>query len=243
MIQVFCDFDGTITTHDVGDAMFEKFGGRTSTDSINDYREGKLSAVECFRRECEACGEVEVDDIDRFLRSQEIDKSFHELTAFCREQGFALTVLSDGMEYYIRKIFEHHQIDVPFFANVLELIPSNGSSKVKFFPSFPFTDEVCNRCACCKRNLMLTQSADEDIIVYIGEGYSDRCPVTYADVIFAKDELLTYCQQEHLPCYQYKTFHDVVEQMKKFLLKPNSRHRFRKRRQAELARREAFIIE
>jgi 2-hydroxy-3-keto-5-methylthiopentenyl-1-phosphate phosphatase len=79
--------------------------------------------------------------------------------------------------------------------------------------------------------------------VYIGEGYSDRCPAKYADVIFAKDELLKYCQQEHIPSYQYKTFHDIKKQMNKFVLKPNSRHRFRKRRQAELARREAFIAE
>lgn len=243
MIQIFCDFDGTITKRDVGDAMFERFGGGICTDIINEYREEKISAVECFRRESEACGEVDVAELHRFLSSQEIDQSFQEFVTFCREQGFALTIVSDGMDYYIKIILEQHHIDVPFFSNTLNLIPINGSSNVRFSLSFPYTDEMCDRCACCKRNHILTHSGDDDIIVYIGEGYSDRCPAKYADVTFAKGELLRYCLQEHLPCCQYETFRDIQERMKRFLIEPNSRDRFRKRRQAELARREAFIAE
>ena len=51
MTYVFIDFDGTITHNDVGDALFERFGGSRSLEAVSDYREGKLSAVECFRKE------------------------------------------------------------------------------------------------------------------------------------------------------------------------------------------------
>jgi 2,3-diketo-5-methylthio-1-phosphopentane phosphatase len=243
MIRVFCDFDGTITKRDVGDALFERFGGSICANIIKDYRDEKISAVECYRRESEACGEVHREELHRFLTEQEIDKSFQEFVVFCQEQQFVLTIVSDGMEYYIRKILEQHHLDVLYFANTLELLPIEGSSKVRLLLSFPYTNEVCDRCACCKRNLLLTQSADDDITVYIGEGYSDRCPARYADMIFAKDELLQYCQQQHIPYYQYRTFHDISEQLKKFVRGADGRHRFRKRRQAELARREAFIAE
>ena len=40
------------------------------------------------------------------------------------------------------------------------------------------------------------------MIVYVGDGYSDRCPVQYADIVFAKGDLQTYCQEQNIsyPC-------------------------------------------
>ncbi len=241
MVRIFIDFDGTITRQDVGDAMFAAFGGEASTAAIDRYRAGEISAVECFRRECHACGEVDQDQLDRFLDRQEIDPSFSELLAFAGEQGFACCVLSDGMDYYIDRILRRHGLHVPFFSNHLDRDPVPGSGRIRFRPSFPFSDEVCDRCACCKRNHMLTLSADDDVIVYVGEGYSDRCPARHADVVFAKDELALYCRQEGIPWYEYRTFADVVGRLR-MLLVPGRRGKngLRKRRQAEIARRAVF---
>ena len=41
MIRVFIDFDGTVSRQDVGDAMFERFGGVSSTEAVREYRGGK----------------------------------------------------------------------------------------------------------------------------------------------------------------------------------------------------------
>ena len=247
MIKIFTDFDGTITFHDVGDAMFEAFGGSQCTEIVQEYREGKISAVECFRRECTACGTVNVAELNAFLDWQEIDAAFIDFVKFVRAQNLEYYIVSDGMDYYIKRILDRHGVsDVPFFANTLRLIPMNGSSLVRFEPHFPYTDEVCDRCACCKRNHILTMSADDDIIIYIGEGYSDRCTARYADVIFAKDDLLKYCQQENISYYEYSTFADIVQRLQLILGKRRSNGTavgLRKRRQAELARRDVFIGE
>ena len=74
MIKIFTDFDGTITLQDVGDAMFERFGGPQCKEIINEYREGKISAVECFRRESALCSRVGIADLNAFLDSREIDR-------------------------------------------------------------------------------------------------------------------------------------------------------------------------
>ena len=244
MIQVFVDFDGTITKPDVGDALFEQFGGQKSLDAVQEYRKRLISAVECFRRECAACGEVEKGALDAFLASQPIDETFVRFTEFCQQRELSITILSDGMDYYITFILEHHGIGrVKFFANHLELIPIDYSSRVRFTPSFSFTDESCERCACCKRNHILTHCADDDIIVYIGEGYSDRCPVRYADIVFAKEELVDYCRQENISYFEYRTFADVENRLCNMLDISGKRSPFRKRRQAELARRDVFIAE
>lgn len=242
MIRLFIDFDGTITRADVGDVMFERFGGAASAEAVRQYREGILSAAECFRRECAACGTVDVAELDAFLDAQPIDETFIAFTRFCREEAMELTVVSDGMDYYIRRILARHGLgDVRFLSNALRLVTADAPGRATLQPAFPYLDEVCDRCASCKRNHMLSLSADEDIIIYVGEGYSDRCPVRFADVVFAKDDLLRHCQEENISYYAYRQFSDVEERLRQLLAGGDRKGGLRKRRQAELARREVFL--
>jgi 2-hydroxy-3-keto-5-methylthiopentenyl-1-phosphate phosphatase len=244
MIKAFIDFDGTITTADVGDAMFETFGGAACVQSIKAYRNERISAVECFRQECCACGIVDKEQLDEFLDNQPIDLSFSGFVEFCSARGIACTVLSDGMDYYIERIFRRHTLSsVNYYSNHLTLLPVDGTRTVMFQPGFPHTDETCDRCACCKRNYILTHASDEDIIVYVGEGYSDRCPVRYADIVFAKDELLNYCRIENISYFEYTSFRDVIDRLARMLddqslKKKSSLH---KRRQAQLACRDVYL--
>src|SRR5882672_12275419 len=141
MTRIFIDFDGTITRRDVGDALFEKFGGAAAALAVNDYRQGSIAAVECFRRECDACGAVEKSSIGAFLDAEQIDDTFEPFVRYCREAGFDCTILSDGMDYYIGRILERYGLgDVRFYANSLELVPAG--SLVRLQPTFPHTDEV-----------------------------------------------------------------------------------------------------
>ena len=91
-------------------------------------------------------------------------------------------------------------------------------------------------CGNCKRNHVLTLSADDDIIVYIGDGISDRCPVRYADIVFAKGSLIRYCQAQNVTYHEFKTFSDVTRRLELIV----QRKRIKKRREAEMARREVF---
>lgn len=242
MIRVFVDFDGTITRADVGDAMFERFGGEACTEAVASYRAGGMPAVECFTRECAACGAISRAELDRFLDNQEIDETFGEFLAFCRSRRIECCIVSDGMDYYIGRILRGRGFgDVPFVANRLELVPAGEPGMVVMRPSFPHTDEVCDRCACCKRNHMMTVSADDDILVYVGEGYSDRCPARYADVVFAKDELLEHCRKEGLPHEPYSSFGDVAARLGRMLGDGGRRAALRKRRRGALARRELYL--
>ena len=51
-----------------------------------------------------------------------------------------------------------------------------------------------NKCANCKRNHILNSSSDDDITIYIGDGWSDTCAAEHCDFIFAKKSLLKYCE-------------------------------------------------
>lgn len=237
MVHIFVDFDGTITRGDVGDALFERFGGDRSAGAVAAYRRGEISAVECYRRECEACGVVSLDALGAFLAEREIDPTFAPFEAWCRGRGHPVTILSDGMDRYIRPILDRHGLGhVPFVSNLLELRPDGAPGQVRFVPSFPNTDETCDRCASCKRNHMLNAAADDDVIVYAGEGYSDRCPVEYADVVFAKDELRKHCEERSIAYYPYASFADVQARLERL-----GRPGFPRRRRAAIARKDVFL--
>jgi 2,3-diketo-5-methylthio-1-phosphopentane phosphatase len=239
-MQLFVDFDGTIAREDVGNKLFRKFGGKRCDELVRRYREGSLSAVECFREEAAAMGTVNVRDLDDFLRLQEIDEGFLSLTEFCRVNHIGVTILSDGLEYYIRMVMGERLPDwVRVFANEATFHPVYGNQSVLQL-RFPHQDAECLCCACCKRNIMLSSCSDEDVIVYVGEGLSDICPAQYADIVFAKLSLQTFCQRENISYYPYSTLYDVVERL---AMLHSGRTPVRKRRQAALKRREAFMIE
>ena len=104
-------------------------------------------------------------------------------------------------------------------------------------PSFPYTDSECERCANCKRNHLLTLSSDDDIVVYVGDGISDRCPVRYADIVFAKKGLIKYCQEQNVTYHEYRHFGDVQQRLDPIL----RQKRIKQRREARMARREVFL--
>ena len=236
-LRLFVDFDGTLTRGDVGNIFYRTFGGAACDELVKRFRAGEINARECFRGEAKAMGRVSPGALGDLVDAQEIDPSFKGLVAFCRDRGVELLIVSDGLDYYIRRILARNDCgEVPFVSNSAALVRPGEDKCAEVSVAFPHSDAGCDRCACCKRNIMLTRSAEEDIIAYVGEGFSDRCPVRYADIVFAKDVLQTYCQDENISYYEYATFDDVVARLRTLL----DRSRLRPRARAEAERRAAF---
>jgi len=236
MVRVFCDFDGTVASVDVGNRIFRHFAGEESERIVEGYLLGQKSAIECLTQECAAAGDVTPKVLEEFVAQFGVDPYFPEFVRFCDKQRMPLTILSDGLDFYVSRILARHGLaHVAWFANHLEF--KNEGSRSTMVPVFPYTDSECPQCGNCKRNHMLTMSADEDIIVYIGDGISDRCPVRYADIVFAKKGLLKFCQEQNITYHEFRTFHDVQERFHEILHGP----RLRKRREAEMARRDVFM--
>jgi 2-hydroxy-3-keto-5-methylthiopentenyl-1-phosphate phosphatase len=239
-LKIFVDFDGTITTDDVGNSFFVTFGGRACEAYVEEYRRGIISAQECFRRELAEIGTIDQGALARFLAAQRIDPGFSRFVEFCRSKNIEFHIVSDGLDYYIKSILEANSLGgISFFSNVLHVSEPDSSGRSRLSISYPYGDAECCVCACCKRNIMLTHAGDDDVIGYVGEGFSDQCPVGYADIVFAKDALQTYCQRENISYYLYRTFDDVVGRLDVLL----SRKSIRKRRRAELRRREVYASE
>ena len=118
------------------------------------------------------------------------------------------------------------------YCNKAKVTPDN-----KIIPEFPYGDEECKYCGNCKRNHILSNSGDDDYIIYIGDGYSDKCPIQYCDFIFAKNSLLKYCEVNRITFFPFKNFIDVKIKLEELY----KRKRLKKKFQATVKRNEIFL--
>jgi 2-hydroxy-3-keto-5-methylthiopentenyl-1-phosphate phosphatase len=213
-IAVLCDFDGTVADDDVGNLLFRTFTeGGASREVVNRWKEGLISSRECLEREC-ALARLTKDTLDRFIRKRRIDEYFKDFLDFAKKRGMEIVIVSDGLDYYIEKMLLRHGVaEIEFFANQLDI--SNGSLRV----DFPYYDLMeCTDCGNCKRHHLEKFKDAGYFVVYVGNGLSDRCPAEYADLVFAKGDLLAHCRKTGIDCIAFENFRDVERELLKRLV-------------------------
>jgi 2-hydroxy-3-keto-5-methylthiopentenyl-1-phosphate phosphatase len=207
-IRIFSDFDGTMMKEDVGDALLRQFCGEAHFERmLGLWRSGEISAVECYRRLFAAIPRLTPAMLEEFLTAFEIDPSFIRFAEWCTVREYPLLILSDGFDAYIEPLLRRAGADVEFLANRLRLTEESP------VPEFPYADVRCPQLANCKSNHLLLRSQDEDIVVYIGDGTSDYEAAAFADVVFARGALETWCQEQNISFrrfYSFTTVQDVL---------------------------------
>lgn len=231
--KIFVDFDGTITRQDVGEHMFLKFGDADEARDIADrWIRKEINSIDASRQLCGTVTDFDPGLFEEFLDTMEVEESFIEFVKFCETHNIDMYILSDGLDYYIDKLLSREKLDhLKVYSNKLTF-----DNEGNLVPKFPYTDEECKLCANCKRNHILNHSSDEDITLYVGDGFSDTCPAQHVDFIFAKKSLLKYCEENRISYYPFNNFNDVMARMEGLLKKK----RIKKRHQAELKRKEAY---
>jgi 2,3-diketo-5-methylthio-1-phosphopentane phosphatase len=226
----------TISKVDVGDSIFRKFADKEKVDIvIAKLLKDKISAKQSWLSLCDIAGNLNKDMFDKFINSIEIDQTFHKLVDYCKVNNIELFILSDGFDYYINRILEKENISsLKIYSNKLTF---DISGRLK--PEFPYLDENCTTSANCKRNHIINHSSDEDYTIFIGDGNSDKFTAEYCDFIFAKDDLLKYCERERITYFPFNDFNDVIVRIDQLA----SKKRLKKRHQAELKRREIYMAE
>jgi len=209
---VFCDFDGTIARRDVGYSLFHYFSGGRNDELIPDWKAGRLSTRECLLLEA-AMVHAKEEEVYRFLEQFELNRGFIEFERLCRANNVELFVVSDGLDFYIRYILKRNNLEqLPVVANRGKV--ENGGITVEFI----HRNRNCQRCGSCKGERIQeyrNRQPQEVRVVFIGDGYSDACATTEADLVFAKKDLEQYCLINDINYYKYDDFFDVARELVK----------------------------
>lgn len=205
-VKIFSDFDGTISPIDIGNFIFSKFSENRNWESIKLWKENKISSKDLMIEECKMVRFTEAEALSS-VKDFEIDSYFPGFYRYLESNNIPLTILSDGLSFYIDYFLRKYNLEeIPFVANVV-----NFQDGGKLKPEFPFYEEGCMSCGNCKGLHLRKARENGDKIVYIGDGYSDRCAAPEADIIFAKKDFAKYCIRENYKFYSFENFKDVLD--------------------------------
>jgi len=222
-LKIFCDFDGTVTKKDVWvDALGRFITNKDKFELVcRDFAEGKITSRECIERELSLVENFSFDIFDEYIFQQELDDYFYNFDDFCKENNFELYLLSEGLDYYIQKVLKKFNLKLNFYSNhlITNEIIANGDKSIKLNCEFPYSDEHCNSCGMSKRNVLIsnTNDFDKEVSVFIGDGVSDFCVSNYADIVFAKGTLASYCWKNNITYFEYKNFNDIINKLIKLI--------------------------
>lgn len=210
--RVFIDFDNTITRGDVLDGIIETFSETAEWRTLEDsWIAGRIGTRQCLGGQMLGL-RARWAELARHLDNVQLDPGFISLRDLLRSAGVELTIVSDNFDIFLAHVLQHHGLaDVPYRANHLELLGD------RVVPSFPFSNPECPGCAHCKKIHFLPPNDDARAVVFIGDGRSDICPATHADIVFAKDSLLVHLQHVGLACRPYTDLTGVTETITKLL--------------------------
>ena len=198
--SVFIDFDGTITTQDVGVHVLSRTAPDEWRAIDEQFRHGVIDSRECILDEWEL-----VDGDESTLRAiaaqVPLDPGVGPLVDALRAAGAELTVVSDGFGFYVQDAVRSFELDV--LTNAVDF-----TTRELLFPN---EDRCCPCASCgtCKQAPIKDAHHRGQTTMLIGDGASDRKAALLADVVFAKDALASWCGAFGLDHILFETLDDI----------------------------------
>ena len=202
-LALLVDYDGTIALTDVSDAVMAAYvtGEWEALAAI--YDAGLMGSRRLMTREMELL-RAEPEQLMAVARAQPHDPGFVPFARRALDAGIPVEVVSDGFGFFIGPALE--RLGLPEIPVVTARTTfANGGASI----AYPNGHPTCFVCGTCKRNRVLAHQAAGRAVVFIGNGESDRYAAGYADVVWAKDALLTICAENGWPASPFAGFAEI----------------------------------
>jgi 2-hydroxy-3-keto-5-methylthiopentenyl-1-phosphate phosphatase len=195
MPLILVDWDGTATTEDTLIKAMEVFGDwQLYLDASSALKRGEITLHEEIRRDAEGI-KAPLEEVQRWVADHiELRSGFAE---FARKR--ASVIVSSNFRQLIEPVLAREGLDLEVRANEVAWHPDGWQATFR-------NPDACGTCGePCKR-------ADLDgaeHVVYVGDGYSDRCAAQAADRVFARRALARYLDERGVAYEPFEDFHEV----------------------------------
>ena len=174
------------------------------SDRLRKLRYGLIGSRKCLSEEFSLI-RISSEELQTFLGTIRVDPGFEDLVRLCREHGVPLTIVSDGVEAFIRRVLRWHE---PWELAVRANSINHRGDRLEL--RCPHSSERCRSAAAhCKCESVRTLSRDNRTSIYVGDGRSDLCPARSCGVVFAKGALAAALAKEGRPFVPFSGLGDV----------------------------------
>jgi 2-hydroxy-3-keto-5-methylthiopentenyl-1-phosphate phosphatase len=195
--SILVDFDGTACLHDVAEHLLMRYGDPWWQSYDEAWARGEIGARDGIRAQAAMIAAPTDELLAYALGHCPIDPTFAPFVGWASEVGLNVTLVSDGFGFYIEPLLTAAGIDG---IRVITNTWHNGEM------SFGNGHGICVGCGTCKMRAVLEAPGP---VAFVGEGDSDRFGALYADIVFAKDALVDWCERDGVPFVRWKDFDDV----------------------------------
>ena len=195
-MTVILDWDGTATVDDTLILALRQFGDwQVYLDAAAALRRGEITLHEEIRRDAESI-KVPLEEVVAWLVDNlELRRGLNELAEAHRP-----LIVSSNFRQLIVPILEREGLELEVRANAVEWYPDGWRATFR-------NGDACGTCGePCKR----ADLPGNGQVVYVGDGYSDRCAAQAADRVFARDGLARYLEERGVPYEPFDDLHDVA---------------------------------
>jgi 2,3-diketo-5-methylthio-1-phosphopentane phosphatase len=210
-LRVVLDFDGTLVDPNVAIILVEEFAenGREIAHEVDILlHEGKIGLREAWQRQAAILPGHRLGEMARFVRDKvPLRQGAREFLALANHHGIPVTVVSGGLEFYIREVLEREGLDLPIRSDRMEIGPDGRVSVVH-----PYGHPTCRICGICKAAIV--HDSNPQRTVFVADGSTDRYGAEAADIVFARRRLLEYCRRAGIPCFPFEDFVPVTQQFR-----------------------------
>ncbi|KRE45743.1 MtnX-like HAD-IB family phosphatase [Paenibacillus sp. Soil724D2] len=207
-IVVVTDFDGTLMDQDVGDVLMEGLDVLNEpkvTEASRLFREKKVGSLAWIEAAYPMFAGRQ-EQVDQLIEQVNLREGARDFIDFCQQKDVPVTVLSDGMLYYIEQILGREQVIVDrVIGNPITYLEDG-----QFQFGVQNMNQACKWCGCCKASVVKQLKEEGWLVIYIGDGSSDYYGSGFADWIFAPASLARYLNEEGTAYYPFETFHDIL---------------------------------
>jgi 2-hydroxy-3-keto-5-methylthiopentenyl-1-phosphate phosphatase len=210
-LAVLVDFDGTITTRDIGDQVVIKFAEPGWAEALDRYRAGELNVRELWSYETGLLRkEREPEAVAFSLEFAEIRDGFTRLVEHCKSNGIPIEIASSGFHLYVDAI-----LDMYGFSDLPRARPQVKYDDQGFgLMLMPDGCRDCGMTAMCKCDRVWRLRRKGYRVMFVGDGESDACVVSQADVVLATGKLRSVCDSKGIDYKPFETFHEVLDAVK-----------------------------
>jgi 2-hydroxy-3-keto-5-methylthiopentenyl-1-phosphate phosphatase len=216
--MVFLDFDGTITRRDATDAILEAYADPEWLQIEEEWKRGRMGSRECLIAQM-ALVRATKAEIDSLLDGIAIDQGFVPLLETCSAHGMPVHIVSDGLDYCIQRILSRPSLDLAAHLEGVQIVsnhlaPHEDRWNVDVASLAP---SCIHGCGTCKPATMERLNTTGGPAIFVGDGLSDRYAAARADLVFAKDDLAAYCDEQAIPYAPYESLATIAERLEHLL--------------------------